>query len=196
MSSSAGKGTTRSVRRFNSLTPSSSFHEQFDVPARSSSRDMMLMANSPGVTSSSGRDSSSPLSNGGVGGTGVSTPNSSRRLNSNSSLPTPATTSKQPRGKKGGGGNDQRNSNAFNPRLIFSQIVSLQCFHYVILGLLFQINFLFFGRSITIDRIFTDEYIKMWSTKGLPDTIAVLISSIAGYGTSCFIVCNICLKYI
>lgn len=68
----------------------------------------------------------------------------------------------------------------FNPRLIFSQIVALQCFHYVFLGLLFQINYLLFGSSITIDRIFTDQYIKVWSKNGLPDVFAVLISSIVG----------------
>jgi Integral membrane protein S linking to the trans Golgi network len=68
----------------------------------------------------------------------------------------------------------------FNPRLISSQIIAMQCFHYVFLGLLFQINNLLYGTSITIDRIFTDHYIRMWSWKGLPDTFAVLISSIVG----------------
>ena len=68
----------------------------------------------------------------------------------------------------------------FNARLICSQIVAMQCFHYVVLGLLFQINRVLYGTSITIDRIFTDHFIKMWSSKGLPDTFAVLLSSLAG----------------
>lgn len=77
--------------------------------------------------------------------------------------------------------NQPKDAKDFNPRLIFSQIVALQCFHYVFLGLLFQINYLLFGCNITIDRIFTDQYIEMWSKKGLPDAFAVLFSSMVGY---------------
>jgi len=72
------------------------------------------------------------------------------------------------------------NKKDFNPRLIFSQIVAMQCFHYVFLGLMFEINSLFFGKSITIDRIFTDKYIKMWSSSGVADSFAVLCSSVVG----------------
>jgi hypothetical protein len=70
----------------------------------------------------------------------------------------------------------------FNPRLIFSQIVAMQCCHYLFLGILFQINHILYGQSITIDRMFTDEYIQIWHTIGWPDSFAVFLSySIVGY---------------
>ena len=48
----------------------------------------------------------------------------------------------------------------FNPRLILGQIVALQCFHYASMGLLVQLNHGLFGTSVTIDRIFTDRYLR------------------------------------
>ena len=74
------------------------------------------------------------------------------------------------------------NSNAqtFNPRLILSQIISLQSFHYVILGIIFQINHVLFGTSITIDRIFTSKHLDIWSAVGWIDNSAVLFSSLIG----------------
>ena len=70
----------------------------------------------------------------------------------------------------------------FNPRLIFSQIVAMQCCHYLFLGILFQLNHILYGQSITIDRMFTDEYIQIWHTIGWPDSFAVFLSySIVGY---------------
>jgi len=74
------------------------------------------------------------------------------------------------------------NSNAqtFNPRLILSQIISLQSFHYVILGIIFQINHILFGTSITIDRIFTSKHLDIWSAVGWIDNSAILFSSLIG----------------
>ena len=72
-------------------------------------------------------------------------------------------------------------TNAFNPRLIFSQIVAMQCFHYLVLGFMFQINHVFYGTSVTIDRMFTDKYLKIWSAIGWADNMAVLLSSLVGY---------------
>jgi hypothetical protein len=70
----------------------------------------------------------------------------------------------------------------FNPRLIFSQIVAMQCFHYLFLGLFFQINHVLYGESITIDRMFTDRYLKIFHPSGWPDTLAVFLSySAVGY---------------
>jgi hypothetical protein len=85
----------------------------------------------------------------------------------------------------------------FNPRLIFSQIVAMQCCHYLFLGILFQINHILYGQSITIDRMFTDEYIQIWHTIGWPDSFAVFLSySIVGYVPFRFflkyIVCYFC----
>ena len=83
----------------------------------------------------------------------------------------------------GRGGSRLRQSSLknFNPRLIFSQIVALQCFHYLFLGLLFQINYVLYGKSVTIDRMFTDDYLKIWNG-GWPDAFAVFLSyAVVGY---------------
>lgn len=68
----------------------------------------------------------------------------------------------------------------FNPRLILSQIVSLQSFHYVVLGLIFQVNHVVFATSITMDRLFTAKYLDIWSATGWVDNAAVLTSSFIG----------------
>mmetsp|Transcript_21243 Transcript_21243/g.31555 ORF Transcript_21243/g.31555 Transcript_21243/m.31555 type:complete len:176 (-) Transcript_21243:1015-1542(-) len=57
-------------------------------------------------------------------------------------------------------------STEFNPRLIFSQIVAIQCFHYLFLGIFIQINCFLFNSDATIDRIFTDTYLNVWTLKG------------------------------
>ena len=72
------------------------------------------------------------------------------------------------------------NAQTFNPRLILSQIISLQSFHYVILGIIFQINHILFGTSITIDRIFTSKHLDIWSATGWIDNSAILFSSLIG----------------
>ena len=71
-------------------------------------------------------------------------------------------------------------SKAFNPRFIFTQIVALQCFHYVFLGFLFQTNYVIFGTSITLDRVFSDKYLRIWTLVGWADTSAVLLASLVG----------------
>mmetsp|Transcript_30569 Transcript_30569/g.46304 ORF Transcript_30569/g.46304 Transcript_30569/m.46304 type:complete len:181 (-) Transcript_30569:104-646(-) len=71
-------------------------------------------------------------------------------------------------------------NNNFNPKLISSQIVALQCFHYLILGLIFQLDHYVFGTSVTIDRIFTDAYLSVWSWIGWIDSSAILISYLFG----------------
>ena len=82
------------------------------------------------------------------------------------------------------GATNQRNHDAsgkaFNPRLIFSQIVAMQCFHYVVLGFLVQVNYVFFGTSITLDRLFTDKYVRIWTAAGWADTTAIIIASLVG----------------
>lgn len=75
---------------------------------------------------------------------------------------------------------NQALQNQFNPKLIFSQIVALQCFHYLLLGFIFQINHVVFNTSITIDRIFTDQYLHLWKSQGWPDDFAVLLSYLLG----------------
>jgi len=89
-------------------------------------------------------------------------------------------------GSYGGGGRNKSSSNAtalFHPKLIFAQIVSLQCFHYLFLALLFQINHVVFNREITLDRIFTDKYIHVLKNiqHDWPDIFAILSSYLFGY---------------
>lgn len=76
--------------------------------------------------------------------------------------------------------NTTNNTQHFNPRLILSQIISLQSFHYVVLGVIFQINHVLFATSITMDRIFTAKHLDIWSALGWIDNAAVLISSFIG----------------
>lgn len=76
---------------------------------------------------------------------------------------------------RGGSRLRQASMKNFNPRLIFSQIVALQCFHYLFLGLLFQINWVLYGQSVKIERMFTDDYLKIWHN-GWQDAIAVFLS--------------------
>lgn len=71
-------------------------------------------------------------------------------------------------------------ANNFNPKLIFSQIVALQCFHYLVLGIIFQFDHLFFNTSVTIDRIFTDNYLTVWTWIGWIDSSAILLSYLFG----------------
>lgn len=74
----------------------------------------------------------------------------------------------------------QNAGKAFNPQMIFSQIVAMQCFHYFFLGVMIQINSLLYGTSITLDRMFTDKYLKIWSWKEVPDQLAIFMCSIIG----------------
>ena len=79
--------------------------------------------------------------------------------------------------------NSNNNPNAanFNPKLILSQIISLQSFHYVVLGVIFQINHVLFATSITTDRIFTAKFLDIWSAMGWIDNAAVLMSNFIGW---------------
>lgn len=72
------------------------------------------------------------------------------------------------------------NGKAFNPRLIFSQILAMQCFHYLFLGFLFQLNYVLYGTSVTLDRIFSDKYLTLWTAVGWADVLAVLLTSVFG----------------
>jgi Integral membrane protein S linking to the trans Golgi network len=90
-------------------------------------------------------------------------------------------------GSSGGGGSNRTRSNAnatsgtqFQPKLIASQIVALQCLHYFIWTLFLQVNAVLYGNSLTVDRIFTDQYVRLWRVQGWPDTFAILLSAIAG----------------
>jgi hypothetical protein len=85
------------------------------------------------------------------------------------------------------GGNRNRPNNPpaqpFYPKLIFAQIVSLQCFHYFLLAFFFQVNHVLYGTTVTIDRIFTDRYLRLWQSErsGWADAIALFLASLVGY---------------
>jgi len=79
-------------------------------------------------------------------------------------------------------------ANKFNPRLIFSQIVAIQSLHYLALSFLFQVNHVLFGTDITIDRIFTGNYLNVWTAEGWIDNGAFLTTSIFGAFLLAFIV--------
>jgi len=72
------------------------------------------------------------------------------------------------------------NANKFNPKLISSQIFAMQTLHYLFLSLLVQMNHFLFGKSISIDRIFTAKYLDVWSPEGWIDNGAILLSSLFG----------------
>ena len=76
----------------------------------------------------------------------------------------------------------QQKKSFFNPKLITSQIIALQCFHYSVLCICYQCNHVLFGTSITIDRIFTDHYIRTSLYRsGSSDMIAIMLASVLGY---------------
>jgi hypothetical protein len=69
---------------------------------------------------------------------------------------------------------------SFHPKLITTQIIAIQCLHYALLAFFIQINAVFYGSNVTMDRIFTDTYIRVWHARGWPDVLAVLLASLAG----------------
>mmetsp|Transcript_9898 Transcript_9898/g.16441 ORF Transcript_9898/g.16441 Transcript_9898/m.16441 type:complete len:112 (-) Transcript_9898:1019-1354(-) len=91
-----------------------------------------------------------------------------------------SSTKNEPTRRTGRRVSSRTSSNTFNPKLIFSQIVAIQCFHYLILGLMVQINHFVFATSVTIDRIFTDEYLTVWTPMGWIDSFAILFSYLFG----------------
>jgi hypothetical protein len=69
---------------------------------------------------------------------------------------------------------------SFHPKLITAQIIALQCLHYFLLAVCIQINHVLYNTSITIDRIFTDEYVRLWGQAGWADVFAILLVSLVG----------------
>ena len=73
-----------------------------------------------------------------------------------------------PRGGGGGGGSSGSGGGggqAFDPRLIFTQIAALQSFHYAILSLFLQFSSVLFGRRpATLDAVFASGGLELWSS--------------------------------
>lgn len=103
--------------------------------------------------------------------------------------------------------NDKSKKKKFYPRLIATQIVAIQCFHYFILTLLYEINAMIFTidpsrttfvakmssssaplslSSLTpiattymsLDRIFSDQFIHLYHLSSYPDIITVFVAAI------------------
>jgi protein SYS1 len=99
----------------------------------------------------------------------------------------------------------------FYPRLIATQIVAIQCFHYFILTLLYEVNAMIFTIDMShnnfvtkipsssslsssaslssilapmattymsLDRIFTDQYIHLYHLSSYPDILTVFVAAI------------------
>lgn len=107
----------------------------------------------------------------------------SNSTHNNGATASAATMNGGARGKRGAAATSSSASAAsadFHPKLIASQIVCLQCFHYFLLAVFFQINSFLYGKSVTLDRIFTDAHIHLWRVSGWPDCAAVLLASLVG----------------
>ena len=109
--------------------------------------------------------------------------------NSNSTLPSDSKAGNGTGNKVSSRGRKLRSSQngVFNPKLILSQMAALQCFHYFILCVFVQTNSIIFATSVTLDRVFTDRYLNIWTAEGWIDNSAVLLSSITGYVLLIFI---------
>lgn len=99
---------------------------------------------------------------------------------STTSSATIATRSKSIRGTKGNNSNLNSSGTLFNPWLIFSQIAALQFFHYFVLATFLQINKALFGSTVTLDRIFTPNYLNLWNKSGWVDNGTILLSFVVG----------------
>jgi hypothetical protein len=69
----------------------------------------------------------------------------------------------------------KKQAESFYPKLITAQIIALQCLHYFLLAVCLQINHVFYSSSITIDRLFTADYVRLWKASGWPDVAAILL---------------------
>jgi hypothetical protein len=104
-----------------------------------------------------------------------------RRSNAVSATQTkPLVPASEDQGKSQGLAARNKNNKDFDPKLIFSQIVAIQSFHYLFLGFIFQVNHVIFNTTVTIDRLFTGKYLNLWSMKGWADNAAILLSYLFG----------------
>jgi hypothetical protein len=68
----------------------------------------------------------------------------------------------------------------FQPVLIILQIVSLQCFYYLGMGLMWGVAYVVFDHSLSLNRFFTDEYINFSTWSGWCDTVCTVLCGISG----------------
>jgi hypothetical protein len=69
---------------------------------------------------------------------------------------------------------------AFDPALIFYQIIALQCFHYLAMGTLLGIFHALFDINVSLDHFFTSHHVNFISFVGWIEAAATLLTGIAG----------------
>ncbi|KAJ1436849.1 integral membrane protein S linking to the trans Golgi network-domain-containing protein [Ochromonadaceae sp. CCMP2298] len=69
---------------------------------------------------------------------------------------------------------------SFDPVLITYQIVSLQCFHYLAMGTLLGVFHAIFDLNVSLDHFFTPRFVNFVSVAGWIETLAILLSGLAG----------------
>jgi protein SYS1 len=68
----------------------------------------------------------------------------------------------------------------FQPTLIILQILALQCFYYLAMGSIWIIPHILFEHSLSLGRLFSDQYVDFSSWSGWVDTICTFTSGIVG----------------
>jgi hypothetical protein len=69
---------------------------------------------------------------------------------------------------------------AFDPVLIFYQMVCFQCFYYFSVGTLLGLFHAVFDINVSLRHIFTPKYINFVTSHGLIETTCTLVASVVG----------------
>ena len=107
-------------------------------------------------------------------------PSSPVVMRNSSAMTVASTSSNDSKASQRSSSSSSKTSTAFYPRLILSQIMALQSWHYFTLCAIYQMNYYIFGSTVTLDRIFTTKYLNIWTGPGWVDNAAVLTSSLLG----------------
>ncbi len=70
----------------------------------------------------------------------------------------------------------------FDPFLIVSQIIAIQCFCYVALGILFLVSHLIFGLTISLDLYFLSKHYNGDSSFTFIIVFDQILAGLIGYG--------------
>jgi hypothetical protein len=152
-----------------------SFNEGNSTIVNNKSKGATVVNNAGNNQSSNNKNSTNNTPN-----RAVLTKRSSAFNTSTNSAATLPTRLKSSRSIKVNSGNLNSSGTLFNPWLIFSQIAALQFFHYFVLATFLQINKALFGSTVTLDRIFTPNYLNLWNKSGWVDNGTILLSFIVG----------------
>jgi hypothetical protein len=162
-------------------------HSLFDADDALTSDSTSIVVEQQSLISRNNNNNSSSSNNTnltGEGGNNGSRSTTPAMINNNSNSNTSTTPSKMtgtPGRRRGRAANKANSANAFNPTLIFSQILAVQCFHYFISGIIMEVNNILFGTSVCMDRLFTARYLDLRSVPGWIDNGSILLSYVIGY---------------